>query len=126
MSCVRLIDAERATFSGPLMCRLLEVSCSGYYGWRDRPLGRRTREDAALTGKIRGIHKRSRGTYSVPRVHTEHGAVGIRCGRKRVVKPRRKATLHGYLRDQRKRTTRGDGTPVPAGSAARLRRRRAR
>ena len=36
MSCVRLIDAERATFSGPLMCHLLEASCSGYYGWRDR------------------------------------------------------------------------------------------
>jgi putative transposase len=114
VSCFRLIDAERASFSVPLMCRLLGVSRSGYYGWRDRPLSRRTREDAALTGKIREIHKRSRGTYGSPRVHAELWAIGIRCGRKRVARLMRKAGLHGCLRGRRKRTTHRDGSAVPA------------
>lgn len=39
MSRFRLIEAERASFSVPLMCRMLGgVSRSGYYDRRGRPL----------------------------------------------------------------------------------------
>jgi transposase-like protein len=71
VSAFRLIEAERASFSVPLMCRVLGVSRSGYYDWKDRPPSRRSREDAALTERIHEIHHRSRATYGSPRVHAE-------------------------------------------------------
>ena len=36
MSCYRLIDAERASYSVSLLCKVLKVSRSGYYDWKDR------------------------------------------------------------------------------------------
>lgn len=45
------------------MCRVLKVSSSGYYAWRNRKPSKREREDQVLTEKIRAIHARSRGTY---------------------------------------------------------------
>lgn len=104
MSAFRLIEAERASFSVPLMCRVLGVSRSGYYDWKDRPPSRRSREDAALTERIHEIHHRSRATYGVPRVHAELRAIGIRCGRKRVARLMRKEGLKGRLRGRKKRT----------------------
>ncbi|MCA1838577.1 MAG: IS3 family transposase [Actinobacteria bacterium] len=115
MSAFRLIDAQRASFSVPLMCRVLGVSRSGYYDWRGRPPSKRSREDAALTKSIHEIHHRSRATYGYPRVHAELRALGIRCSRKRVARLMRKAGLKGCLRGRRKRsTTRRDGSAMPA------------
>ncbi len=114
MSAFRLIEAERASFSVPLMCRVLGVSRSGYYDWKDRPPSQRSREDAALTERIRQIHERSREIYGYPRVHAELRALGICCGRKRVARLMRKAKLRGCSRGRRKCTTRRDGRAVPA------------
>ena len=114
MSCFRLIEAERASFSVPLMCRMLDVSRSGYYGWRVRPPSKRERIDATLTERIRQIHQRSRRTYGYPRMHAELQAMGIRCGRKRVARLMRKEGLKGCLRGRKKRTTRQNGSAVPA------------
>jgi putative transposase len=106
VSCFRLIEAERASFSVPLMCRLLGVSRSGYYAWRDRAPSRRDRANARLTEKIKAIHDKSRGTYGAPRVHAElRLAEGIRCGRKRVARLMREAGLQGCCRGRRGRST---------------------
>jgi putative transposase len=115
VSCFKLIEAERASFSVPLMCRLLGVSRSGYYDWKDRPPSKRSQHDAALTERIHQIHHRSRATYGYPRVHAELRAIGIRSSRKRVARLMRKAGLKGCLRGRRrKRTTRRDGSAMPA------------
>ena len=114
MSCYRLIETERASFSVPLMCRMLGVSRSGYYDWRSRPPSHRQRTDVSLTERIRQIHDRSRRTYGYPRVHAELRAIGIRCGRKRVARLMRKAGLKGCLRGRRRKLTRRDGSTVPA------------
>jgi putative transposase len=114
VSAYRLIEAERTSFPVQLMCRMLGVSRSGYYDWRDRPPSERDREDAALSGKIREIHERSRRTYGSPRVHAELRALGTRCGRKRVARLMREAGLEGCLRGRRKRTTRRSEKAKPA------------
>jgi putative transposase len=120
VSCYRLIDAQRASFSVPLMCRVLSVSRSGYYDWKDRPPSRRSQEDAVLTERIHEIHHRSRATYGSPRVHAELKALGIHCARKRVARLMRKAGLKGCLRGRRKRgTTRRDGSAMPAADLVR-------
>jgi putative transposase len=106
VSCYRLIEAERTSFSAPLMCRMLGVSRSGYYGWRDGEPSRRSRENVALTERIREIHERSRETYGSPRVHAELRSIGTRCSRKRVAKLMREAGLRGCMRGRKKGTTR--------------------
>ena len=105
MSAYRLIEAEKAAHSVPTMCRILGVSKSGYYAWRRRPPSGRARFDAVLLEKIGTIHRNSRATYGVPRVHAELRAIGIRCGRKRVARLMRKEKLRGCLRGRRMRTT---------------------
>lgn len=78
------------------MCRVLKISRSGYYAWRDRPLSVRARRDLWLTGKIEEIHRRSRGVYGSPMIHAELADDhGVRVGRKRVARLMRKAGLRG-------------------------------
>lgn len=80
-------------------CRVLGVSESGYYEWRDRPLSARAVADARLSTQIVEIHAMSRGTYGVPRVHAElRLGRGVRCGRKRVARLMKLARLHGIYR----------------------------
>jgi putative transposase len=69
VSCFSLIEAERASFPVPLMCRLLGVSRSGYYAWRGRPPSRRARDDDALTEKIAAHARTSRRTDRCPASH---------------------------------------------------------
>jgi putative transposase len=115
VSIYRFIDAEKATYPVSMLCRVLNVSRSGYHAWKDRPPSNRARENAALTERIREIHHRSRETYGYPRVHAELRAVGIHCNRKRVARLMRKNGLRGCMRGpRRKHTTRQDPLAIPA------------
>jgi putative transposase len=104
----RFIDAEKASYPVSLLCRVLGVSRSGYYDWKDRPPSKRARENAALTEQIVEIHERSQETYGYPRVHAELRALGMRCFRKRVARLMRKAGLCDCRRSRKKRTTHRD------------------
>jgi len=87
------------------MCRVLGVSTSGYYAWRGREPSKRAIRDKALLERIREIHKRSRGTYGVPRVHAELRADGVSIGRKRIARLMRQDGLQGVSRRKGMRTT---------------------
>ena len=87
------------------MCRVLEVSTSGYYAWRQRPPSARARADAELGLRMRAIHEHSRGTYGAPRIHAELEAEGIEVGRKRVTRLMRAAGLVGVSRRKWMTTT---------------------
>lgn len=79
-------------------CRLVDVSTSGFYGWRGRPPSARERDDAELTATIAEIHAWSR-SYGSPQIHQElRQGRGIRCGRKRVERLMRAACLQGSYR----------------------------
>ena len=67
-----------------------------------------TAEREELRGTIRTIHKASRGTYGVPRVHAELAAAGFGVSRKRVARLMREAGLAGVSRRRGARTTRVD------------------
>jgi putative transposase len=102
----RFIAARKTEHSVKTMCRVLDVSRSGYHAWQRRPPSPRAREDAALTEQIGQIHQRSLKTYGSPRVHAElrldHD---IRVGRKRVERLMRRAGLSGQIKRRRGRTT---------------------
>jgi len=80
------------------MCRVLEVSRSGYYGWLKRPESRRSREDRALLVHIRASHKRSRGSYGSPRVYKDLVEDGHRIGRGRVARLMRLEGIRGVAK----------------------------
>ena len=66
-------------------CRLLQVSRSGYYEWRDRAPSARSVANATLTAQIIVIHTMSRESYGAPRMFKELClGRGIQCSRERV------------------------------------------
>jgi putative transposase len=90
------VKVNQATHSVGVMCRLLQVSRSGFYAWLERPMSDRDRTDLALTGKIEVIHRRSKEVYGAPNIHAELADdCGIRVGRKRVARLMRAAGLRG-------------------------------
>jgi putative transposase len=102
----RFIAAKKAEHSIKIMCRVLEVSRSGFHAWRAREPCARAVADAALSERIAEIHGDSRKTYGSPRVHAELRLEDdIRVGRKRVERLMRRAGLSGQVKRRRGKTT---------------------
>ncbi len=114
MSRYRFIQAHQAAASISLLCRVLGVARSGYYAWRRRGVSTRTQADQDLAEQISLIYQQSRQTYGSPRVHAALRQSGVRCGRKRVARLMRQASLQGCRARRRIRTTRSDPGHVPA------------
>lgn len=76
----------RREFPVRLMCRVLAVSPSGYYAWRQRPSCARAIADERLLLNVRVAYRTSEGTYGAPRVHRELQSEGLRVGKKRVAR----------------------------------------
>jgi putative transposase len=109
------VKANQATFPVRQMCRLLKVSVSGFYAWRDRPMSQRRCADVALLACIQAIHRKSRGCYGAPNIHAElREEHGTRVGCKRVARLMRTAGLKGVTPRAFVRTTTSE-----AGAAAR-------
>ena len=90
------MKANQATHSVRVMCRLLNVSKSGFYAGDRRGMSARERADVELSMHIRAIYRRSRDTYGAPNIHAELADDhGIRVGRKRVARLMRAAGLRG-------------------------------
>ncbi len=108
------MSEHRAVYRVATMCRVLEVSTSGYYAWMSRSPSRRSVDDALLQAEIEAIHCRSRATYGVPRVHAELRAEGIYVSRKRIARLMRRAGLEGVSRRKKAWTTKRDQDARPA------------
>jgi putative transposase len=101
----RFIARQAAAFPVRVLCRVLGVSPSGYYGWRGRQESQRSREDRRLRVQIRAIHQQSRGVYGCPRIHAELRRQGVRCSRKRVARVLREEHLQVRYRRRYRTTT---------------------
>jgi putative transposase len=80
------------------MCRVLKVSASGYYAWRDRAPSPRRLANAVLIERIGEIHRDSGESYGMPRVRAELLEQGHRASRKRVARLMRLASIRGISR----------------------------
>jgi transposase InsO family protein len=59
------------------MCHVLNVTRSGYYAWRARPVSARCSRRAEVLERIREVFDESRGTYGSPRVTPELKERGV-------------------------------------------------
>lgn len=120
MSLFEVIAAEEANFPTKMMCRILKVSRSGYYAWKERDTSRRAKENEVLAQEIEEIHGESRKTYGSPRIREELRARGRNVGRKRVARIMREKGLYGRRRRKFKNTTNSNHKhPVAANILAR-------
>lgn len=86
------------------MCRVMEVSTSGYYDWRCQP-PRSNQEDERLLLEISAIHSGSKRRYGSPRIHHTLRDRGIRCGQKRVARLMREHGIRARSAHRFKTTT---------------------
>jgi transposase InsO family protein len=68
------------------MCRVLEVSRSGFYDWQGRPPSQRELDDRQLAVEIEAIWECSDRTYGAPRMHRWLLKQGFIVGRNRVAR----------------------------------------
>ena len=106
--------AHQAQFRIATMARVLGVSPSGFYAWRQRGCSARERSDDALTAHVRAIHAHRRGSYGAPRIQAELAERGLAVSRKRVARVMHHAGLAGMSRRKEPRTTRRDAQARPA------------
>jgi len=88
-----VITRHRGEFEVRLMCRVLEVSPSGYYASRKRPSSWHALIDEILMARVKIIHAESNETYGAPRVHRELQAEGLPASPKRVARLMREEGL---------------------------------
>lgn len=82
----QLVNANQAALSVEAMCRVLQVSTSGYCGWIHRTPSRRSIDNAVLVERIRAIHAESDATYGMPRVRAERLDQGLKISGKRIAR----------------------------------------
>ena len=103
----RFIDAERAGLAMPIfrLCRLLQVSVSGFHAWRNRGPSQRQLDDMVLLAHVRAAFRRSRESYGAERVHHELAENGIEVGRHGVARLMRGNGLSPKRKQKFKKTT---------------------
>jgi transposase InsO family protein len=108
----QFVEDHRDAFGVKRLCRVLEVSRSGFYRWLAAAPAReaRRRADDELAEQIRAIHTETDGTYGSPRVTAELQHAGQRVNHKRVERVMRERGIVGVHLRKKVRTT----VPEPA------------
>ena len=101
----QLIDQAKKAFPVQRLCKVLGVSQSGYFAWKNRPASRRQREDMVLLAHVRSAFALSNGTYGSPRMTHELRGEGLAVGRRRTARLMRENGLQARQKRRFKRTT---------------------
>lgn len=104
----QFIKEQQAAFSVAALFRVLFVSMSGYYAWRQRRPSARQQANGLLTQQIATIHRQSQNSYGSPRIYQELKAQGLVCSQKRVARLMRQAGLSAQAPKRSVRTTQSD------------------
>ena len=108
------IEAERACFPVRRGCKLLEVSTSGYYAWRERPASRTVTRRAEIARAAALAHEESNGCFGYRRVHRELAATGTVVSVHLVRRVMREQDLYGAQPRAYRITTIQDPEAAPA------------
>ena len=88
-----------------MMCRVFEVSASGYYAWRKRPQSPRAVENRILDAKIKAVYEQHQKRYGSPRITDELRDQGESCSRHRIAKRMKAMGLQAVAAKKFKVTT---------------------
>ncbi len=99
------IDELRLAYPVAGMCRVLDVSESGYHAWRKRPASPREQANARLEVEIKAAHERTRQTYGPERLQADLADNGIQVGIHRIKRIRQKLGLRCKQKRKFKATT---------------------
>src|SRR5512136_2309561 len=87
------------------MCRVLDVSESGYHAWRKRPPSMRAQANARLEVEIKAAHERTRQTYGPERLQSDLADNGVQIGICRIKRIRKRLGLRCKQKRKFKATT---------------------
>lgn len=93
-----MIQANQAKHSIVAMCKVLQVSRSGYHDWHHRGPSQRRKANANLVEHIKESHAASDGTYGMPRIRMDLLEKGIVASRKRIARLMREQGISGVSR----------------------------
>ena len=88
-----MVKELRLSHPVPLMCRLLDLSVSGYYAWLNRRPSPRKMTEMRLEVEIKAAHQQTRETYGPQRLQRELAASGTEVSIYRIKKIKRKLGL---------------------------------
>ncbi len=88
-----------------LLCKVMQVSRSGFYSWKKRKKSLRQQERERLIPKVKEIHKQTRGSYGARRISEELKAQGEKCGRTKAETLMRLAQVRAKQKKKFKATT---------------------
>jgi len=91
------------------MCACLQVSSSGYYGWKSRG---KEKVNQQLRTHIRAIHRESRGTYGSLRITRSLQKMGISVGHNKAARIMREEGRYGIPRKRPKCWQQGSRSTV--------------
>lgn len=100
-----MIDDMRLKYSVPFLCRIFDVSASGYYARLGRTLSKRAGEEQRLEVEIRAAHKRTRETHGPERLQKDLEAHGVNAGVCRIRRIRKKLGIRCKQKKKFKATT---------------------
>lgn len=91
-----------------ILCRVLDVSASGYHAWLTREPSKRARKRERLKVAVQAAHRRTRQTYGAVRLQRELAADGFTASLGTVKRVRRELNLRCIQQKKRFRVTTTD------------------
>jgi putative transposase len=99
------IATHKKAFPVTVMCRVLEVSRTGYYDWCKRPTSASELSNRQLDTHIQAIFIKHKGRYGSPRITEELMDRGITCSENRVAARMKVLELQAKAKRKYKMTT---------------------
>lgn len=108
------VRAHRQEFEVSRMCRVLQVSRSGYYDWSEREESERRQRDRVLLKEIRQVHQDSKEAYGATKTWQALKQSGTVCGKHRVARLRREAGIEARRKRKFRLAYKSRNTTPPA------------
>jgi putative transposase len=99
------IRVQKAFHAVRTLCRVLDVSRSGFYAWSRRPASQRSFDDSRLVAEVAAIFDENNRRYGSQRITRELRDNGVRVGRHRVRRLMHQLGLRARRRRRWVRTT---------------------
>ena len=100
-----MIKELRLQYPVPILCRVLDVSASGFYAYISRPQSKRAQQDLRLEVEITAAHKRTRQSCGPERLQKDLAENGVQVGVYRIKRLRKKLGISCKQKKKFKATT---------------------